>query len=40
MKREELNEWRVKFKPYIEEIKEEILHVFKNFPKSLLLVCR
>ena len=40
MSKEELNEWRIKFKPYIEEIKDSILKVFHQFPKGLILVCR
>ncbi|CAF0730942.1 unnamed protein product [Brachionus calyciflorus] len=40
MSKEELKEWREKFRPFIEELKENILHVFQQFPKGLLLVFR
>jgi hypothetical protein len=40
MKKEELNELRAKFKPYIEEMKEDALAVFRSFPKGLMLVTR
>ena len=40
MKREELNEYRRKFKPFIEELKDEMLEVFRTFPKCMMLVCR
>ena len=40
MKRDELNALRAKFTPFFEDIKEEMLVVFKSFPSSLILVCR
>jgi hypothetical protein len=40
MNREELASFRAKFKPYLEEMKENILEVFRTFPKCMLLVCR
>ena len=36
----EWKKWRTKMQPYIEEIHDAFLSVFRNFPKSLLLVCR
>jgi aarF domain-containing kinase len=33
-------EFRLKFKPYLEEIKDNFLQVFNSFPKCMLLVCR
>lgn len=40
MKKEDYKEWRAQVQPFIEEIHDSFLHVFKNFPKSLLLVSR
>jgi hypothetical protein len=40
MKKEEMNEWRVRFKPYIEEIHEGISKTLKSFPKGLLFITR
>lgn len=40
MKKEDWIEWRAQVQPFIEEIHDSFLHVFKNFPKSLLLVSR
>lgn len=40
MSKEEIKEWRVKFKPYIDELKDDITKVFQQFPRGLLLVFR
>jgi hypothetical protein len=40
MKKEELIEWKTKFKPYFEELKQNVLDVFKSYPKCLLFVSR
>jgi hypothetical protein len=40
MTKEQWKEWKIKFKPIIEELHNNALNVFRNFPKSLLLVCR
>lgn len=40
MSKEEIKEWRVKFKPFIDELKDDITKVFQQFPRGLLLVFR
>ena len=40
MKSHEFKEWKEKVQPYLDEIHESVIKVFKNFPKSLMLVCR
>lgn len=40
MKSSEFKEWRVKAKPVLDQLHEDILKTFQEYPKNLLLVCR
>jgi hypothetical protein len=40
MKKREFNEWRVRFRPYIEEIHDTVSKTVKSFPKGLLFITR
>jgi hypothetical protein len=40
MKKEEISIWRAKVQPLGEEIRGNILNVFRSLPKSLILIFR